>query len=359
MEKVINFFKNILLAIVYPNRLLTLFRVKNLDQNSNRILGNDTVLRSLAFIGAVVFVIGNRYTPRTTPTTHSETVTLSLTRTIDAENYTYFGSPIPSTIDIILSGDRTAVELFVASNELAANLNLQGLEPGNHNGVVVDITGVPPGINATPSIGIINNIIIDVVVTESFRVMPTERLPGLSSRFMYGAVTVYPEYVTITGPQRLINDINEVQVFFDILGEQIDAPRIIERDLLVVPQNVTGISITSGLYFHQQIVQVRVAVYENMQTMPIRYQNPTNIPTGYRVEVTMNITEIDVWGDFNRLSNVITLQRFSFDDLDEDGRVTVPIILPPGVYSETHEVELIVTYEEIAEASSIFDIEQN
>ena len=357
MEKVINFLRNVLLAIVYPNRLLTLFRVKNLDQNSNRILGNDTVLRSLAFIIAVVFAIAIRYTPAST-TTYTETVTIPLTRTIDADNYTYFGSPIPATIDIILSGDRTAVELFIASGDLAANINLLGREPGNHDGIGVDITGVPPGIHAAPSVGIINNIIIDIVATESFRVRSVDRLPDLSNRFAFGDVTVYPEYVTITGPGRFIDDINEVQAFFDISDEQVDVAQNVERDVLVVPQNALGISITSGLYFHQSIVQVQVEVYDNTLTVPIRYQTPTNIPTGYRAEIIANITEIEVWGDFDRLplSNVITLTRFSIDDLDEDGRIVLQIILPFGLYSETHEVELIVTLEEAVEVGN-FDME--
>lgn len=348
MEKIVNFFKNILLTIVYPNRLLTLFRVKNLDQNSNRILGNDTVLRSLAFIGAVVFVITVRYTPAAAPTTYNETVTVALTRTIDADNYTYFGSPIPSSIDIILSGDRTAVELFVASGELAANLDLQGHEPGTHDGIGVDIIGVPTGITATPSVGIINGIIIDVVATETFRVTPFSRLPEIPihGRYAISDIRVYPEYVTITGPQRFIAVISEVQVPFDIRDVNV-VPGTVNREGIVTAQDATLNNITGGLYFHQPIVQVEIEFYENTRTLPITYQNPTNVPSGYRATIIAEFDEIQVWGDFESLPSSIMLPRFSFDDLDEDGRIVIIIPLPQGLYSETVEVELVVIIEEI------------
>ena len=353
MKKIAEFFKNILLTIVYPDRLLTLFRVRNLDQNSNRVLGNDAVLKALALIVTITFVLFVRYTPAQ-PTTHQTTVTVNLTRSIDVETYTYAGSPIPASIDIILAGDRTALDLFVASGELTANLNLYGLEPGTHDNVVINLSDIPLGITATPSVGVINGIIIDLLVSETFFVRVVESIPEFSVRYLRSDIVVEPAYVTVTGPQRFVNQINEVQVNFDISDEEITTG-IITRPGLVRAQDVNLDNI-SGIEFDQRSVEVRVEFYENVRTLPLRHFNPTSIPSDINViRVVPNITEIQVWGNFERLPAAIDLPRFSFDNLDEEGGIVLAIPLPPGLYSDTVEVELVVIYEEVEEVNGLID----
>jgi len=354
VKNIIDFLKGIILAIVYPDRLLSVFRVRNLDQNSNKILGNDKILKIIAFVVAVGFVLSVRYTPTTT-TSYSETATnITLVRKIDQENYTYFGSPIPQTIDIVLAGDRTDISLLIASGELTAYIDLTDLETGEHDTVVINVGGVPQSITATPVPNVINGVEIDLLVSEEFKVIPVERLPELDSRYSYGEIRVEPEYVTVTGPQRFIEEINEVQVMFNLTEEELIVGTITKQGV-VIAQDIGLDTVRGGLEFYPATVSVTVEIYEDLR--PVRILANRELIGVPSSEVRINnvissLAEIQVWGDFEQLVESITLPRINFADLDSEGRVMLPVNLPRGLFSDITEVEVLVIYEELPDSAT-------
>ena len=351
MKRMIDFLKNILLTIVYPNRLLTLFRVRNLDQNSNKILGNDSIVKVLALVGAIAFVGVIRYTPAPSRV-YSETISnITLVRYFDSENYTYFGSPIPSTVEIILSGDRTDITLLIASGEIGAFIDLEGMEPGVHDSVLIGIRGVPSHITATVVPNIISGVEIDYVATETFRINPFLILPEIDpfGRYAYHEddIVIYPEYVTVTGPRRFVETIHELQVSFDFSDIDI-LPGSILRQGMVVAQDINLNNVGGSLAFNVPLIDATLEIFENTRTVGIDARRPIDIPEHHHIiEIITNMNEIQVWGDFERLPLLLPLPRFSFEDLDENGQITLTISLPSGLYSETTEIEVTIVYEEI------------
>ena len=351
MKRIIDFLKNILLTIVYPNRLLTLFRVRNLDQNSNKILGNDSIVKVLALIGAIAFVGVIRYTPAPSRVYQETVSNITLVRYFDSENYTYFGSPIPSTVEIILSGDRTDITLLIASGEIGAFIDLEGLEPGEHDSVVIGIRGMPSHITATVVPNIISGIVIDYVATETFHVnpffIPAEIDPFGRYTYHKEDIIVYPEYVTVTGPRRFVETIHQLQASFDFSDIDIILGRV-SRPGMVVAQDINLNNVGGSLSFDAPVISAELEIFENTRTVTIDARRPIDIPENHHiVEIITNISEIQVWGDFERLQSILPLQRFSFDELDENGQITLTISLPVGLYSETTEVEITIIYEVI------------
>lgn len=354
MKKIIDFIVGMLLAIVYPNRILNIFKVRNLDQNSNKILGNDNVVKVLAFVAAIVFVIIARYTPGIADAQQQTLPNIQLEVLID-EGYTYWGSPIPSHVDIILRGDSIDITLQVASG-VSAYLDLRGLEPGQHDDVIINVDGVIGQltyvVNPTTTI---SDITIDEIETAEFLVHPITVLPDLDSRYSYSEIRIEPEYVTVIGPSRLLEQIYKVLTTFDT-SDMPTTPAIISRPGLLVA-NDEGIDVVRGVEFDPTTINVLVEIYED--TVPISIEvneNLINLPRSqYNViSVTSDIDEIQVWGDYDDLESAIELPRISFTALNDEGQITFPIELPEGVYTEIEGetvsvVEIVVTvvYEEL------------
>lgn len=360
MKKIIDFFVNILLAIVYPNRILNLFRVKNLDQNSNKILGNDNVVKILAFLAAMTFVIVARYTPPV-PTTYSHTLPPVQLETVLDDRFTHFGSPIPNQINVILSGDQTQITMFLAGNNtVRAYLDLDGLDLGvEHNHVPIRIEGIPEQVTATPTPNVVSGIYIAEIEEREFRIELTtnnsevfDELDEPTSRYGYRK-TLAEEYVIIRGPAVLLDDIAEVRAIFNA----VDVANIVGAryyPALLVANNIFGV-IISDVDIYPEIVSVEVEIYEDLRTIPINFdENLLNFPRTHElIEVTADINEVLIWGDFADMEETIELPRIDFRALDDEGQITFPVELPPDVYTEVDgvvvtvvEVVVTVTYEE-------------
>ena len=370
MKRITDFFVNILLAIVYPNRILNFFRVKNLDQNSNKILGNDNVVKVLALVAAIAYVVASRYTP-TVPVHASVTLySVPLMPLLD-EGYTHFGSPIPTHITVILSGDQTELDLFIAGGgrgAVRAYIDLDGLDLNvEHDYVPIRIEGAD-GFTPIASPSVVSGIRIFENVEREFPIMALttnnkdvfDELDEPSSRYRYRKELV-TEYVTIRGPVELLDQVEEVRAIFNAINVEstVGGPR--QYQALVVVNNISGVPI-SGIEVYPEVVYVEVEIYEDLRTINIDFdENVINIPRAqYEVtEVTADLNELVVWGDFADMEETIELPRINFRDMDDDGQIIFAVQLPPGVYTEVDgvpatsvEVVITVIYEEIPQRES-------
>lgn len=355
MKKIIELLKNMLLTIVYPNRILNLFKVKNLDHNSNKILGNDLIVKIVALVLTIAFVIAVN-TPETT-STYTETIFgIPLTPVLD-ENYTHFGSPIPSHVNVILSGDRVQIDLLMGSaSNVNAYLDLNGLEPGiEHDDVPIRIEGLdgrPITAIAVPNV--VSGIRIAEIKEREFRLeLATinggifDELDEPTSRNKHKK-ELDIDFVTIRGPEMLLDEITEVRALFNAINVENEID-VTSYEALIVANNISGVQI-SEVEIDPGTVGVTVEIYEDLRriNLEVNDNNISNIPSRHNIRnVTANINEIEVWGDFTNMDPVLELPRIRFSDLNDDGRITIEItsLLPEDVYSETTEVEITVVYE--------------
>jgi len=359
MKKIIEVIMSILLAIVYPHRILNIFKVKNLDQNSNRILGNDKVVKIIAFVIAIVVVIAIRYTPgRGGADTHQRTLSIPLGVYID-EGYTYWGSPIPANVDIILSGDITDVAVLDASGGIRAYIDLRGLDVGLQDDVIINVEGVTTErvayvVNPTSTI---SGIEIDSIELAQFQVESLNAFPDLDVRYEYSEVVVHPEYVTVVGPSRFVNQIDAVRAAFEIQAEDLSSlPTNISRTGVVIAHDA-GADTVRGVEFDPTTVDMRLQIYEDSRSIRIEVnRNLLNAPRNLYeiIDVVADINEIQVWGDFDNMEDIIQLPRINFNELNDEGQITIPIELPDGVFTEVDDedvrvvdVVVTVTYEEV------------
>jgi len=352
MKKISDFLKNMLLTIVYPNRILTLFRVKNLDQNSNKILGNDTVVRISALILAIVFVIYVRYTPATS-IEYQRTVSVPLSVLLDDEHYTLLDNTIPQHIDVILSGDQTAIELLMGSTGISAHIDLTRFGHGTYEDVLIEVVGAGQQITARANPSVIEEVEIARIEEEQFPVYLSigHILVDEESRYQIGDITFYPEYVYVRGPQVLLDEIFRVQAILDITNISLMEARIeiFEESLVAIRRDIESIR---GLSIYPLALRIEVEIYEDLRTIRLDLnRNLSDVPDTVRItNVTADHAQIEVWGNFANMADVIGLQPISFADLNDDGQVTVEVRLPSGVYTEQDGeivtiVEVVVTVE--------------
>lgn len=349
MKKMIEFLKNMLLTIVNPDRILNLFKVKNLGQNSNKILENELIVKIMALALTIIFVIAARSEP-VIPNTHRQNLeNVPVSRIID-EEYTYFGSPIP-TVDVILTGDRIQIEMLIAAGGVNAFIDLRDLAVGTHDDVLVHIESVSgqpisSQITVTASPSTVSGIEIDRLGTTEFSLELLGTMPDMDGRYDYN-ITVYPTDVEVSGPQRLLEEIDAIRVAFDPSNITMESGTTI---LQAIPVAHDSISHTvTGVEIYPSVVEVQVEIFENLRRIDVEVnESLSNIPSRHIIRsVEANLNQIQVWGDFTDMDSVLELPRIRFTDLDDDGRITIPIppLLPDGVYSDTTEVEITVSYE--------------
>jgi len=365
MKKVIDFLINIPLILINPSRILKLFRVRNLDERTNKILANDNVVKIISFVAAVVFVTVIRFPTNDTPAVNNETFTIPLEKILSDE-YTDFGSIIPSQVEITLSGNPVDINMFRLTADLFAIINLDALGPGEHSTVVLELpVEIPATISAVLNPPVINNIEIARIEEEIFPVVIFANFPELAefSRYEFSEPVANPSYVTVRGPRRILNEIEEVLARLTILPEQVE-PGVIDVVLEVVPQN--NFDRIRGVVIDYDVVTVSVEIYDRTRNASVIFdENILNFPRlQYEVnDISIDIPDIIVWGDFEALlsweyfdvmTNEIMLPRINFRELSVAGERIFILNLPFGVYTEIDGAEtstLIITvtvdYEEV------------
>ena len=345
MKKIIDFLRNMLLAFVYPNRILNLFRVKNLDQNSNRLLGNDNFVKIFAFILALVLVVVSRYIPAPTTINTVTVYNVPLIPVLD-EGYTRLGATIPSHISVILSGNQTELDLFEASGghgTIRTYIDLDGLDLDvEYNNVLIRVEGAEEfSPTATPSalsgIRIVENKEREfpvILATINGGVFEELNEPSSRYRFRKGLDEEYTN-VTIRGPEELLDEIVEVRAMFNAVyvdnsvGEKRYEARLVASNVSSEPIN--DVEIDPGF------VHVWVEIFEDLKTIKIELDEALlNVPLNRyeTINVMANMGEIQVWGDFLEMDSTYPLPRINFRELDEEGQITFRINLPSNVFTE-------------------------
>jgi len=354
MKQFLQFLLSIPLIIVNPTRVLTLFQVKNLDQRTNKILENDRVVKILALVGAIVFVVSIRYTPATPAPVYSETLTIPVERILN-EHYTDLGSAIPQQVELTLSGNPAQVTMLRQTRDFRAILDLDALGPGEHANAILRLNEeLPAEVTAILNPPVVNDVEIARLEEDTFKVVILPELPELPDyhRYSFGDIAVYPPEVTIRGPQRVLDEIEEVIVRIRVTADMV-TPGTITGEVQVVPLRnhewVRGVDVTP------EFVSSQVIVHDLLRMVDIELsENLLNFPPNRYIfnDLTIDQTEIGLWGDFDALANwelydqntgTIMLPRLNFRDFTE-GILHLVIELPTNVFAQIGE-ETVTNFE--------------
>ena len=341
MKKTIDFFKNMLAMIVNPRLILDFFRIKNLDRSYTRMMAKERNIRWVALAIALVAVISVRYTPADSEE-YMEEIQFPLVVRIDEEAYTHFGSEIPSTVTVFLSGDR--LQINAVRNSLEIFVDLNGLEEGDEHTVFLEHSDVSGRVTVRIEPQLITGVQVAPLIEREFSVEEDVTLAilpeiELGSRYVLEP-TIEQEYITVRGPEILLDQIAEIRAIVDGndidtgVGTQSHTARLVAND---IGGNAISVDIEPAE------LEVYIEIREHIRELNLEV-NLTNRPDNVRVQrITVNPDAIEIWGLVELLIDNLTLD-VSFNRLNNQGQIRIPLDLPDGVYSDIEEVEVRVDF---------------
>ena len=331
MENKKNNLKDFLFMIVRPHLLLRLLKIKNLDENYHKVLKNDRFVRIFCFLLAIIFVISMRYAPRETPNVADVWPAQPLNVLIN-EGYTHFGSLIPETVMVFLSGDPSQIQLMNSRGDFEVYIDLTDLEVGTHD-VMIHYTGATSQVSVRLEPGIILGVELAAIETREmpFEIAITNK-PILDIRYMMETTTEL-ETVLLSGPEVLTDAV----VIVRAIADATDITETTIVDAFFMAYNLQGEVVDVDIY--PATIAVELIISENIRTIPVEVSLTGMVATGRRIEnMTITPEEIEIWGDFDALEEEMISLTVHMNEFNEDGVAEINLNLPEGVYSYTEVI---------------------
>lgn len=262
------------------------------------------------------------------------------------------------SVQVDLTAPRSALnELDISKLEAYIDLTDQ---PNGENEYEVLLRPDLPGINA---IKIFPDVVtIDADHTSTRIISVTVDLRGTAARgFERGEPVVEPSTVTVTGPERVVNQLNEIKttVFLEDNREPVEfSPRLVLYDKQGNIVSPTG----SNLTFDNDrlIVSVPVVQSDGFVDITLSPQLIGDPARGYRLTgVTVEPRKILVQVPTDSVDNLRFIETSEFDisGLRETTTVPVDLLLPDGVVlDQPQNVKITVSVEPIISSASITTI---
>lgn len=343
--------KKMLAMIVNPRLILDFFKIRNLDRNYNRMMANERTIRWVALIIAMVTVISVRYTPLANAGT-TEEIQLPLNVRINEDEYTYFGSEIPQTVTVFLTGDRLQIDLLLNSGNLEVYLDLNGLDADEEHMVFIENNNSSDRVTVRVEPQLISGIQVAPIIERHFSVEESVTpsilpLPEIDPRYRIEKV-IEQEYIVVRGPEVLLDQVAEIRAIIsrDELDFSLESQTITAR---LVASDGAGEAIGIDLYPLE--LEIRIEIYENIHELTLEV-DLINVPDNIRVQrITLSPEIIEVWGAIEGLGDDWVLE-VDFNDLNSQGRKNILLELPDRVYSDVEEVSIRVDFNVIEPSDS-------
>lgn len=232
-------------------------------------------------------------------------------------------SPQNPKVNVRIEGTRSDLSnITTSSNSIVAEASLAGVRPGenvvNINVSIREHSGRLRIVNIEPSQLVVN---IDEIVTKNLEISVSP-LGSLPEGYTLGNVRVINNYVRVTAPKNLIDQIEKV-VVFPVISDKTET-YMINSPIIFLDKNENEIQ---NLNANIETVDIEVPIYK-LKSVPIR-----PIVTG-TIGQDEKITNIKVVPE-----NVVL--RGSTETIDKISYVeTAQVNLQDLVGAESHEVEL-------------------
>lgn len=289
------------------------------------------------------------YASESSPSRQSATVSIQTTSNtignvpvyVDMDSQLYTVTGLPESVTLRIEGSSSSL-LAVTGNASyrVKTPNLNELGTGKHM-ITLQVTGLPSGVKGTVSPETVE-IIIEKKATVELPVSVNVNRSNLPGAYKNGQALVSPARVTISGPESLINQVENVSA-------TVTVPENTKTDYItsVVVQAMDATGKPLALKVEPEQVQVRVPITTNSKKVPLVLTTTGSAGSQYTYQLKSDIKEVTILGAqevLDRLTAIPVVVDVS--QITKTITQTVKLTLPTGVDSVTPEnisVEVVVT----------------
>ena len=260
---------------------------------------------------------------------------------VDMDSQLYTVTGLPESVTLRIEGSSSSL-LAVAGNASyrVKTPNLNELGTGKHM-ITLQVTGLPSGVKGTVSPETVE-IMIEKKATVELPVSVNVNRANLPGAYKSGQALVSPARVTISGPESLINQVENVLA-------TVTVPENTKADYTssVAVQALDATGKPLALKVEPEQVQVRVPITTNSKKVPLVLTTTGSAGSLYTYQLKSDIKEVTILGAqeiLDRLTAIPVVVDVS--QMTKTTTQAVKLTLPTGVDSVTPEnisVEVVVT----------------
>lgn len=260
---------------------------------------------------------------------------------VDMDSQLYTVTGLPESVTLRIEGSSSSL-LAVAGNASyrVKTPNLNELGTGKHM-ITLQVTGLPSGVKGTVSPETVE-IMIEKKATVELPVSVNVNRANLPGAYKSGQALVTPARVTISGPESLINQVENVLA-------TVTVPENTKADYTssVAVQALDATGKPLALKVEPEQVQVRVPITTNSKKVPLVLTTTGSAGSQYTYQLKSDIKEVTILGAqeiLDRLTAIPVVVDVS--QMTKTTTQAVKLTLPTGVDSVTPEnisVEVVVT----------------
>lgn len=260
---------------------------------------------------------------------------------VDMDSQLYTVTGLPESVTLRIEGSSSSL-LAVAGNASyrVKTPNLNELGTGKHM-ITLQVTGLPSGVKGTVSPETVE-IMIEKKATVELPVLVNVNRANLPGAYKSGQALVSPARVTISGPESLINQVENVLA-------TVTVPENTKADYTssVAVQALDATGKPLALKVEPEQVQVRVPITTNSKKVPLVLTTTGSAGSQYTYQLKSDIKEVTILGAqeiLDRLTAIPVVVDVS--QMTKTTTQAVKLTLPTGADSVTPEnisVEVVVT----------------
>lgn len=267
---------------------------------------------------------------------------------------TFEVSGLPTSVDVILTGDAANVTSAANAENGTVICDLDGLTEGEHE---VKLTTDGYGNNVNVVVNPSNvNVVLKKKTTQQFDIS-YDFINQNQMDSIYSPGTPEFEYtkINVRASKDTLDTIAFVKALIDVSNQTTD----FEQDAKLVAYDANGNPVNADIV--PDTVHVKVPVTSPSKDVPIQVQVSGEVPDGKAIDsISMDQQTVTIYGSETTLANieqvVVTLDA---DTLTKDSTVLRPIVLPAGVSSSSNtQVTMNITLAD-AEEKTIEDVPIN
>lgn len=328
--------------VVSQYKAIEVWMIKNfkaLSHQLDEIMMKPSRGKALAFIIAVVLVAGvsgdlikgSFVTPQNSWVIEDVKVNI-------VNNSAYEVSGVPSTVDLILTGDLSDIQMVRTQSKYQVVLDLKGLSEGTHV-VELSVINVSSRLRTTTTPSTVSVVLkkrTSQIFGFNYKFINESKK---SERFILGVPTFDTNEVTITASQETLDQIASVEAIIDVAN----VTQTFERDVEVVAFNQAGQKMNVEVL--PATVRVKVPVTSPSKEVRLNVVATGNVPNDKAIdEVSADHNTITIYGKdeilttINQVDVVIDASQLTQDI----NKVTEPINFPSGVSSDIKSIAMTV-----------------
>lgn len=260
---------------------------------------------------------------------------------VDMDSQLYTVTGLPESVTLRIEGSSSSLLTVVGNGSYRVKTpNLNELGSGKHT-ILLQVTGLPPGVKGTVSPETVE-IVIEKKATIELPVSVNVNRGSLPGAYKNGQAMVNPARVTISGPESLVNQVENVLA-------TVTVPESTKADFTasVVAQAIDATGKPLAVKVEPDHVQVRIPITTNSKKLPLVLTTTGSVGAQYIYQLKSDIKEVTILGTQEILDRLTAIPVvIDVSQITKTTTQVVKLTLPTGVDSvnpENISVEVVVT----------------